>query len=219
MKIRNNYKFIINSFIIIFLTTLAVYLFVDLKLSQNDLQLSLIWIYTTLFTVSLILIFIILIIIYFMRILLKKKNCYGRLIRRAGVIVVIMIISSVIITKEHNRYHHIINSNWELNLPTNYEEIYYKDSGPSFNGDGERYSIFQYENLDEINNLIEWQEKNSSIEINMISVLRRLEVPEEYYPDFKTNFKYYYSIKEDNSKIHMILDSNLNKTYTVEEIF
>ena len=65
MKIRNNYKFIINSFIIIFLTTLAVYLFVDLKLSQNDLQLSLIWIYTTVFTVSLILIFIILIIIIF----------------------------------------------------------------------------------------------------------------------------------------------------------
>lgn len=219
MKIRNNYKFIINSFIIIFLITLAVYLFVDLKLSQNDLQLSLIWIYTILFTVLLILIFIILIIVYFIRILLKKKNCYGRLIRIAGVIVVIMIISSVIITKEHNRYYHIINSNWELNLPRNYEEIYYKDSGPSFNGDGERYSIFQYENLDEINNSIEWQEKNSSIEINMISVLRKLEVPEKYYPDFKINFKCYHYEREDNSKIYIILDTNLNKIYTVENIF
>ena len=180
MKIRNNYKFIINSFIIIFLTTLAVYLFVDLKLSQNDLQLSLIWIYTTLFTVSLILIFIILIIIYFIRILLKKKNCYGRLIRRAGVIVVIMIISSVIITKEHNRYHHIINSNWELNLPTNYEEIYYKDSGPSFNGDGERYSIFQYENLDEINSLLEWENKNDYVEFRIKEILDNLEITKEY---------------------------------------
>lgn len=219
MRKRKNNLFIINSFIIIILTTIVVYLYVDFKLSQNDLKLSLVWIYTILFTVLFILIFIILLIIYLARVFFKKKKCYGKLVSVVAVITVIMIISSLIITKEHNRYHHIINSNWELNLPRNYEEIYYKDSGPSFNGDGERYSIFQYENLDEINNAIEWKDKNSSIEINIVSVLRGLEVSEEYYPDFKTNFKYYYYMKEDNSKIYIILDTNLNKVYTVEDIF
>lgn len=215
---RKNNLFIINSFIIIFLTTIVVYLFVDFKLAENDLQLSLIWIYTILFTVLLILIFIIFLIIYLVRVFLKKKNCYAKLVSVVAVITIIMIISSIIITKEHNRYYHIINMNWKLDLPRNYEEVYYKDDGPSFNGDGERYSIFKYKNLDEITDAIEWENKNSSMEIDIVSVLRKLEVPEEYYPNFKNKFKYYYYKSEDNSKIYMILDINLNKLYIIEYI-
>ena len=100
-------------------------------------------------------------------------------------------------------------------MPRNYEEIYYKDSGPSFNGDGERYSIFRYKNLEEINVAVDWKEKNSSIETNVVNILRKLKVPEEY----NSNCKYYYYIEEDNSKIYMILDINLNKIYIVEDIF
>ena len=177
------------------------------------------WISTILFTILITIVFIVFIIISFIRMLLKKKNCYWRVIGIIGIITVIMLISSVIITKEQNLYYHAINMNWNLNLPRNYEEIYYKDSGPSFNGDGERYSIFKYENLEEVNYLIDWQDKNNSIEINMISILRKLEVPEEYYPNYNSNFKYYYYMKEDNSKIYMILDINLNKIYIVEDIF
>lgn len=112
-----------------------------------------------------------------------------------------------------------INVNWNLDLPRNYEEIYYKDSGPSFNGDGERYSIFRYKNLEEINVAVDWKEKNSSIETNVVNILRKLKVPEEYYPNYNSNCKYYYYIEEDNSKIYMILDINLNKIYIVEDIF
>ena len=84
-----------------------------------------------------------------------KKNCYGKVVRIIGVVLVILIISSTMITKERNRYFHIINENCQLSLPRNYKEIYYKESGSSFLGDGERYSIFQYKNLNEINKSIE----------------------------------------------------------------
>lgn len=212
-------KVYLNIFIIGILSLFAVYLFVECKLSKNDLQLFSVWINTILFTALITFIFIIFIIISFIRILLKKKNCYWRLVSIIGTITFIMLISSVIITKEKNRYFHVINMNWNLDLPINYEEIYYKDSGPSFNGDGERYYVFKYENLEEINDAIEWQDKNSSVEINMVSILRKLKVPEEYHPNYNSNCKYYYYMKEDNSKIYMILDINLNKVYIVEDIF
>ena len=212
-------KVYLNIFIIGILSLFVVYLFVEYKLSKDDLQLLSVWISTILFTILITIVFIVFIIISFIRMLLKKKNCYWRVIGIIGIITVIMLMSSVIITKEQNLYYHAINMNWNLNLPRNYEEIYYKDSGPSFNGDSERYSIFKYENLEEVNYLIDWQDKNNSIEINMISILRKLEVPEEYYPNNNSNFKYYYYMKEDNSKIYMILDINLNKIYIVEDIF
>ena len=219
-KRKNNKKFILSIFITLFLSVFAIHLFVEFKLSKNDFRLLSIWINTILFTALITFVFIVFIIISFIRMILKKKNCYWRVVGIIGIITVIMLISSVIITKEKNLYYHAINMNWNLNLPRNYEEIYYKDSGPSFNGDGERYSIFKYENLEEINDLIDWQDKNNSIEISMVSILRKLKVPEEYYPNYNnSNFKYYYYMKEDNSKIYMILDINLNKVYIVEDIF
>ncbi|WP_297713097.1 hypothetical protein [Clostridium sp.] len=218
-KRKNNKKFILSIFMTLFLSVFAVHLFVESKLSKNDFRLLSIWINTILFTALITFIFIVLIIISFIRVLLKKKKYYWRLVSIIGTITVIMLISSVIITKEQKRYFHAINMNWNLDLPRNYEEIYYKDSGPSFNGDGERYSIFKYENLEEINDVIDWQDKNNSIEINMVRILKKLKVPEENYPNYNSNFKYYYCMKEDNSKIYMILDINLNKIYIVEDIF
>lgn len=217
MKLKG--KVYLNIFIIGILSLFTVYLFVEYKLSKDSLKLLSVWINTILFTILITFIFIVFIIISFIRILLKKKKCYWRLVSIIGVITVIMWISSVIITKERNRYFHAINMNWNLDLPRNYEEIYYKDSGPSFNGDGERYSVFEYENLEEIKDAIEWKDKSSSIEVNMVSILRKLKVPEEYYPNYNDNCKYYHYIEGDNSKIYMILDINLNKVYIVEDIF
>lgn len=135
-KRKNNKKFILSIFITLFLSVFAIHLFVEFKLSKNDFRLLSIWINTILFTALITFVFIVFIIISFIRMILKKKNCYWRVVGIIGIITVIMLISSVIITKEKNLYYHAINMNWNLNLPRNYEEIYYKDSGPSFNGDG-----------------------------------------------------------------------------------
>ena len=127
MKLKG--KVYLNIFIIGILSLFAVYLFVEYKLSKDSLELLSVWINTMLFTILITFIFIVFIIISFIRILLKKKKCYWRLVSIIGIFTVIMFITAVIITKEQNRYYHCINVNWNLDLPRNYEEIYYKDNG------------------------------------------------------------------------------------------
>ncbi len=218
MRKISNKKFISNILIISSISILIVYLFVEFKLSQNELELFMVGFNTMLLAGFMVLILITFIIIFLIRLILRKKNCFGRVLSVISAITVTTILSTAIIIKEHNRYYHIININWKINLPREYEEIYYTDSGPSFHGDGKRYSIFQYESLDEINNILDWKTRNDNIEQPIINILEKLEVPKEYYPNFNDEFKYYYNIEEDRSQIYIILNSNLKKVYIVENI-
>lgn len=219
MKKIDNKNFSLNLLIISFVSILLVYLFVTFKLSQDETTLFIIRFSTMLLTALMILTFIIFAIIFLIRLIFKKKDCYGRCLIILGVITLILALSTVIMIKEQNRYYHILNMNWKLNLPRQYEEIYYKDSGESFHGDGERYSVFQYNTLEEINNAIELNSKNDNIEPSVTKILEKLKVSKDYYPDFNNDYKYYYKIKEDTSQLYIILDSNLKKAYIVENIF
>ena len=57
------------------------------------------------------------------------------------------------------RYADCMNRNWHLNLPETDVEIYVKDSGASFTGDGIRYHILQYdkESADIILKSFDWE--------------------------------------------------------------
>ncbi|WP_207707483.1 hypothetical protein, partial [Clostridium tarantellae] len=151
-----------------------------------------------------ILTLIIFIIIFLVKLILKRKDYFWR--------------DLSIVIKEESKYYNTINMNWEINLQREYEELYYTDSGPTFNGHGERYFVFKYETLDEINNSLEWKVKNDDMQVNVTKILEILKVPNEYYPNYNNNFKYYYKIKKDNSKIYVILDSSLKKLYITEQI-
>lgn len=216
---NKNRKFILNLLIISFLSILVVKLFVEFILSKNDLVLFMTRFYIMLLTGFMILTCIIFILIFIFRLGLKKKNCFGRVLSVIITITLILTISTIIMIKEENRYYHIINMNWNINLPREYKEIFYIDSGESFLGDGQRYSIFQYNTLDEINSTIEWKDKDDYIEDYVVDILEELEVSKEYYPDFGSDFKYYYKMNEDKSKIYIILNSNLKKVYIAESIF
>lgn len=218
-RIGKNRKFILNLLIISFLSILVVKLFVEFILSKNDLVLFMTRFYIMLLTGFMILTCIIFILIFIFRLGLKKKNCFGRVLSVIITITLILTISTIIMIKEENRYYHIINMNWNINLPREYKEIFYIDSGESFLGDGQRYSIFQYNTLDEINSTIEWKDKDDYIEDYVVDILEELEVSKEYYPDFGSDFKYYYKMNEDKSKIYIILNSNLKKVYIAENIF
>lgn len=219
-RIRNkNRKFILSLSIISFLTILFVKFFVEFILSKNDLVLFMTRFYIMLLTGFMILTCIIFILIFIFRLGLKKKNCFGRVLSVIITITLILTISTIIMIKEENRYYHIINMNWNINLPREYKEIFYIDSGESFLGDGQRYSIFQYNTLDEINSTIEWKDKVDYIEDYVVDILEELEVSKEYYPDFNSDFKYYYKMDEDKSKIYIILNSDLKKVYIAENIF
>ena len=60
-----------------------------------------------------------------------------------------------------------MNRNWHLNLPETDVEIYVKNSGASFTGDGIRYHILQYdeESADIILKSFDWEagELNSEL--------------------------------------------------------
>ena len=40
----------------------------------------------------------------------------------------------------------VIYENWHVSLPEGGKEIYYTDSGANFHGDGQRYSVYKYDN-------------------------------------------------------------------------
>lgn len=219
MKKIDNIKFVLNLLIISFISILLVYLFVTFKLSEDEATLFIIRFSTMILTALMILTFIIFAIIFLIRLIFKKKDCYSRYLIILGVITLILALSTVIMIKEQNRYYHILNINWKLNLPRQYEDIYYKDSGASFHGDGARYSVFQYNTLEEINNTIELNSKNDTMEPAITKILENLKVSKDYYPDFNNDFKYYYKVKEDNSQLYILIDSTLKKAYIVENIF
>ncbi|MDD7793580.1 hypothetical protein [Clostridium sp. 'White wine YQ'] len=119
--------------------------------------------------------------------------------------------------KERNIYKNIIKANWKIILPKEYDEIYEKDEGPSFLGDGDRYHIFQYNDIKQIDSSLEWKsEKNESIEAGSEEILKNLKVSKEYYPNFESSYKYYWKIKDDNSKIYFIFDRDKKEVYVLE---
>ena len=71
----------------------------------------------------------------------------------------ILLVSGMMYWKYSNDYTHVIKENWNISIPsyTNYSEVYRKDSGSSFNGDGIRYHVFTYENEEPIKKMFSWK--------------------------------------------------------------
>ena len=218
MSRSNNKKLIIYISIISFLSILIVNSAVKFVLFKNEVALFKVRFNVMLITGVCIVALIIFILIFVVRALMKKENNFGRVLITITAITVVMIISTVILLKEDSRYYHTINMNWDVSLPREYTEVYYTDDGPSFNGDGKRYSIFKYKSLDEISTSIDWDTSTTNIESNVKSILEVLEVPKEYYPEFNSDFKYFEKLQEDESKMYMVFNSNYKKVYILEDI-
>lgn len=154
-----------------------------------------------------------------------KKDNTG--LKIGAIFTVPLIILSIIIIgflRYFDNYSYIINESWNIKIPRDYEEIYKKDSGASFNGDGQRYHIFKYEKSEKINDIVSWsdtadlyQGKNRFLEEEVTKILSSLEVPSEYYPSYQGGYMYYYEAKEDSSRIFMLHDYNSNMLYVVED--
>jgi len=139
-----------------------------------------------------------------------------------GVVIGIFVFQMITKTAEDaTKYTSVIQINWKLSLPTNYIEIYEKDSGPSPHGDGTRYHIFQYEETATMNNLFSWShggfETNyaDSCKDAVTELLESLEVPQEYYPDFQKG-RYWYKNKEDSSELILCWNAQTGVLYVVE---
>lgn len=135
--------------------------------------------------------------------------------------ILLMILFAIMYIKEKLKtpYDEIIYLNWQINLPTEYEEIYSLDSGPSFHGDGERYHIFQYKKEDRIGVFLFWENrKNREIEKEVKEILWSLKVPKDKKPNFQKPYYYYIKRKIDFSNIYLIFFMDTKKLYIIERL-
>lgn len=119
------------------------------------------------------------------------------------------------------RYADCMNRNWHLNLPETDVEIYVKDSGASFTGDGIRYHILQYdeESADIILKSFDWEagELNSELADKMEEWLDSIDVPLEDRPK-QNEWKHTTLLRKECNSDHLIMffDEDTNQLYVVE---
>lgn len=137
--------------------------------------------------------------------------------------VLILSIAFIAMWNFRSDYSKVLQANWEFYIPAEakYSQSYTKDSGSSFNGDGIRYHIFNYENEEYIENLFAWmsEEKatlfSSSFSEATTLWLKEIEVPVEYYPNYE-NCLYWYQAQEDNSELIVCWGKDKKCLYIIE---
>lgn len=121
-------------------------------------------------------------------------------------------------------YTNTISRNWEINFPTDaaFTEVYKKDTGSSFHGDGLRYHVFTYKS-DSVEAMLPWTRDAGGIRPIFYSGiteaastwLMEIGVPKEEYPRFSECLSWYKS-QNDKSEIIIFLDTDESKIYVIE---
>lgn len=151
-----------------------------------------------------------------------KKNIITIII--VSLVITIITVGSIIYNyiKENTIYSNIIEANWGVELSKNYDELYAKDSGESFLGDGQRYHVFKFKDPEGLNidkRLSLKNNKDEILEENIEEILKKLSVTKENYPDFNKAYSYYLKTDEDSSKLYMVNFKDSNTLYVIEDIY
>ena len=141
------------------------------------------------------------------------------------VLVIIIVVSAIMffMWKHLTNYNTTLEANWEISIPSkaSYSEIYSKDSGPSFHGDGIRYHIFSYKDHSYVKEMLEWKSDEKDTIFygnysNTVNVwLDTIAVPYEYRPDY-SECMFWYDSQDDNSEIIILWDKENSYLYVVE---
>lgn len=114
-----------------------------------------------------------------------------------------------------------IRANWKIDLTGESEDIYYKDTGPSFHGDGPRISVMKYPDFESVRKAVAWKDgPNKEMESKVSEILTsELKIDIKYMPDFKTPYKYYFYKKDSLDTIYLIYKPSENYLYAVENLY
>ena len=120
-------------------------------------------------------------------------------------------------------YSRVIEANWGISLPwkARLTEIYKKDAGASFHGDGVRYHVYSYKYEDYIDLMFAWPPTEYPTNYYATTSeaaevwLDEIDVPAEERPDYEKCCSWHKS-QEDNSEIIFFWDSEQNRLYIVE---
>jgi len=147
---------------------------------------------------------------------LKKRNWLI-----AVAILLILFVAGI--SKLLPSYSSTLEANWGISLPrrARLTEIYQKDSGASFHGDGVRYHVFSYKYEDYIDLMFAWPPNKYPTNYYATTSeaseawLDEIAVPAEERPDYSKCSSWHKS-QEDNSEIIFFWDSEQNRLYIVE---
>lgn len=138
-------------------------------------------------------------------------------------VVIAIVIGSALTWNYFQDYSTTLNANWEIQLPrkAHYSEVYRKDSGATFHGDGIRYHVFSYQEEKQISRMLDWsdhEEKmifHSSYSEAITEWLNSIDVPSGEWPNDSECLSWYES-QADNSEIIVLWDAGLKRIYVVE---
>lgn len=145
--------------------------------------------------------------------------------KRILLILLCIIILCTLLTNLLPSYSSVLDANWGFSLPVRALclEVYEKDSGPSFHGDGVRYHVFSYQFEEAIGQMLAWSSAEGKTVFQETyrdaanGWLDDVEVPTENRPDFGQCL-FWYDRQEDNSQI-LVCWNPQEKTVSVIESF
>ncbi len=146
----------------------------------------------------------------------KKLN---RVIVLSSIIIILLVTFTIGFYKYICNYMSIAKTfelNWGIILPNDFNEEYYIDTGASFHGDGQRYSVFKWNNF--LTSLE--TEKNEELENEISNLYISLNVPKENQIDFSHQYSWTKIFQKDDDRnyIYCIFDKEINKFYFYENI-
>jgi hypothetical protein len=135
------------------------------------------------------------------------------------IILIILSIGGYVLVNKYGAMY-IVNINWKTQFNVHCK-ILYSYTTPTYNSDGIRYEVLQYNKNKIIIDDMDWiAEKNADFEIRMIHVMESVkndynEIFNEYYPNF-ISYKYINKTYKNND-LYAVFDVLENKIYILED--
>lgn len=147
---------------------------------------------------------------------MKKKKIIGLLLLAT----VFMLAVYLYMSGQDMSYNTALKANWGITLPYGGEEIYIKKiPEESFNGDGERYRVFRYDEEPVFDKELIWSDTTSKEQ-------RLLEIVDNMNPDCKPDLdsesnRYFYMTgdRDARDKLWLIYDEENIMLYVVEDFY
>ncbi len=149
--------------------------------------------------------------------ILLSREYYIKIIEKLKYTIILALVLTLYLSgcKASWNYAWVLEANWKITLPDGFHEIYEKDTGPSFHGDGTRYHVLQYDNIQSVKDHFQWTEQTGQLEDKIIEWLDKLDIMDDNKPDLDT-CQYYYEKKSSTDEIIILFNWELKRLYIME---
>ncbi len=148
---------------------------------------------------------------------MKKKGLWA-----LAALVALALLAAALYAPDYGR---ALEFNWDISLPAaaRFRQIYQKDSGASFHGDGIRYHVFSYQYEDFTEEMFAWAGPHQrhatryygSLEEAAQAWLDEIDVPADRRPDYAA-CDHWNGGKNGNCEIIFFRDTGKNELYILE---